>query len=322
MDKDLLSRINNAFNFDKMYNEVKRLIVVAWNSAISIAQVDTWLNNFTGDYLGDSQAEKALAINVLLNFTYYSKDEIKHLCKVIFDMYIHTKISEYINSNTYLELSDSQKEARIINNTKFISLGMPSESGALVLYWFREANSLPKFVFQINDKIPENFVIIDDVSLSGSQAVRYLDDIENNNDRHVYFLCFFCSEEAEKKIHEKHPNITIISASKIYDNCKAFSNNSVYFNKETVDFKEITKELFSHYGEKVVKGYPTPEDAYMEKYPLGYGDSQQLFGFFYNTPNNTLPLIWISNAGWKPLFIREEKNYSSKVEEKKDEKFL
>jgi len=43
--------------------------------------------------------------------------------------------------------------------------------------------------------------------------------------------------------------------------------------------------------------------------PLGYANGQYTFGFFYNTPDNTLPLFWSSNAQWIPLMKRYEKIY-------------
>lgn len=322
MDNSIVERINSFFDFNKMYNDIQKLNIVAWNGAISMSQVDLWLDNFTGEFLGDSQAEKNLALNMLRNYTYYTDREIKHFCKVIYELYIHSKIADYNSSKKHEGLTDAQKEAEAVKNTKFISLGIPSESGSLILYWFRDANLLPKTVFQLDDDIPENLVVLDDVSISGSQAVRYLKKIKNIQERKVYFLCFLCTDEAEKNIKKQYPDITIIVASKIHSFCKAFSDDSVFFSADTDEYKAITKNLFEHYGNKVVQEYPTPEDAYMSKYPLGYGDAQQMFSFFYNTPNNTLPLIWIENAGWNPLFKRTEKIYSPEIEVKNDERFL
>ncbi|MGH8336284.1 MAG: histidine phosphatase family protein [Gammaproteobacteria bacterium] len=39
---------------------------------------------------------------------------------------------------------------------------------------------------------------------------------------------------------------------------------------------------------------------------MGYGDSQALIAFHYNTPNNSLPVIWASGRGWSPLLPRYE----------------
>jgi hypothetical protein len=44
-------------------------------------------------------------------------------------------------------------------------------------------------------------------------------------------------------------------------------------------------------------------------HPLGYGDGQYAFGFYYNTPDNTLPIFWSETAGWFPVMKRYEKIY-------------
>ena len=305
-----------------MFNDIKRMNNIAWDGVLSMSRVNLWLDNFTGEFLSDAQAEKNLALNILRYYTYYSENEIKHLCRVIFEFYIHTKITEYNTDKQYVLLSDVQKEAEAIKHTRFVSLGNPSESGSLILYWFRDANALPKGMFQVDDSIPDNLVVLDDVSISGTQAVNYLKKTAHIKGRKLYFLCFMCTEDAEKSIKKQYPEITIISASKLYDFCMAFSDNSIFFSADNDDIRIITKEMFEHYGKKVVKGYPTQNNAYMEDFPLGYGNAQQMFSFFYNTPNNTLPLIWIENAGWNPLFKRSEKIYSSDIEVKKDERFL
>ena len=46
--------------------------------------------------------------------------------------------------------------------------------------------------------------------------------------------------------------------------------------------------------------------------PLGYKNGEYAFGFFYNTPDNTLPIFWGTNNGWCPIFKRYDKNYKRK----------
>lgn len=45
-------------------------------------------------------------------------------------------------------------------------------------------------------------------------------------------------------------------------------------------------------------------------HPLGYRDGQLLLGFAYNTPDNSLPIIWSSgtrDVPWTPVFKRYSK---------------
>lgn len=69
------------------------------------------------------------------------------------------------------------------------------------------------------------------------------------------------------------------------------------------------------YGEKL---YP--------KHPLGYDDSQLLIAFEYNTPNNTLPIIWSSTNNessnietiWHPIFERRKIKVNNKTKSNED----
>jgi len=42
---------------------------------------------------------------------------------------------------------------------------------------------------------------------------------------------------------------------------------------------------------------------------LGHSNGQYAFGFYYNTPNNTLPLFWSDQNGWIPIMKRYDKVY-------------
>ena len=47
----------------------------------------------------------------------------------------------------------------------------------------------------------------------------------------------------------------------------------------------------------------------MKSHPLGFADGQHLFGFYYNTPDNTLPIFWCKSPNWSPAFVRYGKVY-------------
>ena len=58
------------------------------------------------------------------------------------------------------------------------------------------------------------------------------------------------------------------------------------------------KKFAVHYGKKV-----------RPSYSLGYNDGQLAFGFFYNTPDNSLPIFWAENNDWYPIIKRYDKIY-------------
>jgi len=198
MDNSIVEQINKSLDFEKLYKEIIKLNAIAWDGDLSITQIDSWLNNFTGEFLNDEQAERALAINLLLNFTYYTKDEVKHFCKVVFDMYIHAKMDEYNRNPKFKNYSDAQKEANIVKNTKFVSLGNPSESGSFILYWFRKVNDLPKSVFEVDDCIPESFDVLNEY-------------YNSSNDKEEILVCFLGFEKDISNYvnHVANPSKTI-----------------------------------------------------------------------------------------------------------------
>ena len=57
---------------------------------------------------------------------------------------------------------------------------------------------------------------------------------------------------------------------------------------------DYAREVAEDYGRRLVK-----------KYPLGFGDCQALVVFDATCPNDTLPVLWYGDSGWKPLFARQ-----------------
>ena len=55
-------------------------------------------------------------------------------------------------------------------------------------------------------------------------------------------------------------------------------------------------KMATHYGSTI-----------RSKSPLGYSGGQFLFGFFYNVPDNTLPIFWVEDEKWKPILPRYDK---------------
>ena len=82
----------------------------------------------------------------------------------------------------------------------------------------------------------------------------------------------------------------------------------VFESENRKRYLDLTARMCQYYGSIITKGHPEAEG-----YPLGFDQAQSLFCFFYNTPDNTLPIFWCDRNGWKPLFKRYEK-YSNRNE--------
>lgn len=285
---------------------LKRIIrntsIVAWKQAISDKQISKWLDNFDGKYFKSVENERKLALWLLAHFTYYTYDDVRVLCKDMFNRYLHTKLigcdSEELD----------RKITEIIQNTIFIGLGNDSESGNNILYYFRQENQLPKTSFEIvPGRCYENLVYIDDVTISGEQALTYIRS-RNINAEKIYAALLIATEEAEKRIAASDIGVATMSMMTLDDRDRVFSDSAYVFSeKKIARIRPIAEEFCRLYGNIAVQGC-----GYMVKHPLGFDNGQYMIGFEYNTPDNTLPIFWGTGGGWKPLFKRYQKLYNGR----------
>ena len=310
--------VTKILNIDTIKDHILDTSNVAWNHHITPSSLERWLNNFTGAALNNKLAEQTIAAWLLMNFTFYTLVEIQELCKVVYKKYIHKKLSEphYLKS----EENTEEKVRQILSRTLFLPLGNPSESGTFILYTFRTANSLPKSLFNypqdltqtINSGLFDDIVLIDDVTLSGSQAIDYISRLPLGT-VHATLMTFFATPTAIENLKKKALNITPLYAIMLDSRTNLFSDDSfVFSNDDCKPLKELAFQLCTYYGREIVNNYLPSSEAYMKEFPLGFANGQQMFGFFYNTPNNTLPIFWCDSPYWYPAFKRYEKKYGTK----------
>lgn len=269
---------------------------LVWGRRISNDVINEWLSNFSGAVF-DKKYEELLALWLLSNYVFYNEDEVKHLCRTVYREYLHRRLLADQSG------SINERLERINSTSMFSSLGVRGESGGMVLYIFRTTNDIGK-----RDIVPDNgtirtdtntIVFVDDVTLSSyeeSQAWKYLEsEIEKYPGCDIHLSTLIASEAAIEFLATK--NIEVTNAITLTNENKAFHENSNIFNLNG-DHKDNAMKLAKHYGKVCC-----PSD------PLGYSDGQHLFGFYYNVPDNTLPIIWSKNNGWKPIFERYHKNY-------------
>ncbi len=294
--------IQDRLNIERLKTIILKTSSVAWENSVSEAAIDKWLGNFTGRYFSSIEIEHKLALWLLAHFTYYSIDDVRILCKDLFNLILHQKLLENLNRRSFDEVLDE-----LLNDTLFVGLGNDSESGKTILYFFRQENGLSKNCFEPKDgHLYKNLIFIDDVSMSGTQACRYLEkykiDAEN---KYVGFL--IATEEAINRITKSDLNITPVATMVLDKRDQTFSSDSFVFSDEKVkDITMYAKEFCLEYGKIAVK-----DDEYMYQYPLGYENGEYMIGFEYNTPNDSLPIFWGTSSGWKAIFKRYEKIYGS-----------
>ncbi len=286
-------------------SELKKLIMhtsaTVWKHEITDKEIDKWLENFTGEVLAPDE-EKILALWLLVNFVFYNEDEVIHLCRVLMRDFIHKML---IDTGTQQD-EIGKKLSEIIYRTRFLALGEHSESGGYILYYFRQVNDLniSYFIFPktSDPDLIDNLVYIDDVTLTpgqGGQAHRKLKKLKTEYpNKNIILLTLIANEDSITEL--KKIGVEVITSIILDERNKCFCESSHIFHTYP-NYIETCKRFASHYGDKIDR-----------KMPLGYKGGEYAFGFFYNTPDNTLPIFWGTNNGWRPIFKRYDKNYERK----------
>ena len=214
-------------NSDDLMMQIGLMTQFAWRNNMEQQAIEEWLSNFTGEALGDDAYEKNLALWLLYNFTFFNSDEVKYLCRLLLRKYIHKSIDA--------EIIDNQLIGEKLNNTTFMPLGKSSESGAYIMYLFRQENNLPIHFFHDWGKLDINkdIVFIDDMTLSGSQALERIAEKKYKN---------YIIDEADIKeafFEELHDNKC--NTAKMFNriiNCDSSDKNQVV---ETINGNRILK---------------------------------------------------------------------------------
>ncbi|QKJ22166.1 hypothetical protein [Poseidonibacter lekithochrous] len=294
-----------------------------WKEDINKLSIEKWLNNF------ETETEKELVLKLLSQFMYFNVKEIRTCLNTMYeDLYKTPIIQEYRKETNSFNLEEyTNFFNHELKKTRFVLLGNPSESSSLLLYFFRQENSLRKDLFcslseikTIHEDI-ERVIIIDDLTASGSQAIKFIkenvNDLKKDKIKFSYYV-LFATTEAIDEIMKTIKSLEIISFElkfifKLDNTFKVCNEKSKYIdNKEEITLLKENSETF--YYDKFdfdYKEYGLKDKDSLKKYlkSCGFKDSQLLLGFFYNIPNNTIPIIWAESDEWTPIFKRYEKVY-------------
>lgn len=260
------------------------------------------------------------ALRLLENIDYYEPCQMKQI-------FIHF----------YEKIIDKNDRGKIIISL----LGNPKDSSSIVNYTLGEEIMRYKLESHpletiLNSMNPDKKVIvfIDDNIGSGKQAVQIFREwfgIEKRdlNESHVkslsneqkeifkrfrIYLCTFVGFEDGKdnvSVELKKMGLNVVkvySFSKLEEEIGCFHKALKTFDNEDerVQAENIAREIGIQLFED--KGW---SDKLKNERSLGYGNSQKLIVFYYNTPTSTLPILWkegiYNRKKWLPLFPRREK---------------
>ena len=302
VDATLAEMITNEIDIKKIKEQIMRTSIVAWDNKIMESDIDIWLNNFDGSACGNKEIEQKIAAWMLLYFTFFTEDDIDELCKSLYWKYLHEKMLE-MESNPTKYSGITNRIQYIKENTLFLPMGNPSESGGRILYNFRTKNNLPKKSFEQEKDSYENVVLLDDLTITGEQASGYVKKVKVTYEN-LYFATFFATQDAIEEI-KKVKDIKLLSVCMLDDRTKAFHESSFTFSHNKIQqTKLLAEQICRYYGMKIVNDFTSSDEEYMKSHPLGFGNSQQLIGFNYNTPDNVLPIMWGETSSWKNIFTR------------------
>lgn len=239
--------------------------------------VQAWLQQFAGEH-------RPIALKLLSAFRYYSSRKVAALAK---DLYA-TIMSELGNPR---------------DKTWFVPVGYVAKSGSIIAYYFRTQNNLPQDRFVAPGDIAslpltkeEVVVFLDDFVGSGNQAHQVwqtaVEPVQKSSSCRFAIAVLVGYQDGLERVRASTGFMTF-ALQVLTEKDRPFSAQGSLFADSTE--KARAREIIEMYGARL---YPN--------HPLGYRESQGLIGFFYSTPNNSLPIFWSSEAGWHPLLAHGE----------------
>jgi hypothetical protein len=176
----------------------------------------------------------------------------------------------------------------------------------------------------LNHPYVEHYVFIDDFCGTGTQAKDYSKEILSKLKTSApkiltSYLMLFSTVVGKDEVINNTLFDYVGAVQELDTTFKVFSTANRCFssNMECINF-EFVKQMCEKYGEELMysiwKREKVPEPYLTnaaKRDKLGYKDSQLLIGFNYNTPDNTLPIIWYDDddISWNPVFKRYNKKY-------------
>ena len=322
---------------ERLLSKLKILSETVWERKAREPQIQAWLDNFVGD-VTSTEKEQLHALYLLSRFMYFGSRQIRELMKVLFrDLYRYPIVEEIrrTHNDTMDSVLINSEFESALEQTLFLGVGNPSESGNHLLYLFRQENGLPttRFVHshEVFQRGPISFsdqtdnytetvtlrhpqvnryVFIDDFCGSGQQGAEYsqsvVEDIKIlNSEAKVFYFILFATTRGMESLRENTKFDEVHCIFELDESFRCFSPSSRIFSPPLSDgiSSDCAERISRFYGEKLEPDHP-----------LGYGNCQLLIGFHHNTPDNTLPVFWYdesSEVSWTPIFRRYPKIYSS-----------
>lgn len=237
-----------------------------------------WLSQFGTD-------EQPLILKLLAGFRYYSSVRVH---RVVRDLHARIQMSAAV-----------QPERQW-----FVPVGYVAKSGSAIALFYKKQNDLAgnRFLWGA-DLTPHHFqddsaiIFLDDFIGSGRQSAQFwknlVQPIMLSRSNCKVILGVLVGYTSGIQYLTRVTGFIPVVVDTLSESDRPFSEQSALFPDP--DERERARLVAEKYGKRL---YP--------KYPFGYASAQSLVGFFYSTPNNTLPIFWSTEHNWQPLLPRAE----------------
>lgn len=332
----------------KCEQKIETLNLTVWENKVLKPKIQQWLDYFHTD---TEKNYAFYLLSKMMYFSESNiKNLLKVLYREYVRYPIIQQI-RLANGNTLDDALIEREFEKYLKHTIFFGIGDASESGQFFLYYFRQENDLPKSNFaNVGDVLLkdtsgnvtlnpaycniEHFIFIDDVCGSGAQTTSDDSSMFMNvtNLRKAfpkasvsYYMLFGLAKGLDRVKDARLADGTKLydcaeSVIELDDSYSCFGPNSRYFKKVPFD-KDEAKKIAMGYGYRLmwdlgIKKGLTPISnpslpGYAASHACGFGDCQLLLSMNYNTPDNTLPIMWYNEEPkiWMPIFKRYDKKY-------------
>lgn len=255
---------------EQLLKKIKVLNETTWELRAKKPKIEQWLENFSDD------KEKLHMLFLLSQFMYFGSLQIRELLKSLYrDLYRYPVIERIRIDNSgnadlaFLNLEFIKAE----QETRFLGIGNPSESGTHLLYFFRQENRLSKKQFINTHEIfrrdsagllllanPDikHYVFIDDFCGSGSQASDYSTDIISEIKKidstiKTSYLMLFSTKFGKDQVKALAQFDYVDTVVELDDSFKCFDSASRYFHNAPSEIdKSYTQQVCEGYGKTLM----------------------------------------------------------------------
>jgi hypothetical protein len=237
---------------------------------MSAGRVLAWLSQFDEDDL-------PLAIEIIEAVRYFNAVNIRTMTRELF------------------ELASAELVARDLAHAAFVAVGGPASGSATVARVLREQlRGTPHRLVTMLElaQAPagqfDAVVFVDDFSGTGSTLVRWWDTVEpivRPINAEVFIGLLVLNEPARPLIEVFGQVIAVEELGPAQNTLSAV--NETFTNDQ--------KQRIRHY---------CAATGVSQALRSGYGNCALLLAFKHVCPNNSLPILWSDQSGWRPLFNR------------------